>query len=89
MLIQGLGAQIIKESLVNMEKAWADKDWSTLLVIHDENVIEVPEHELKEASESITNIMEVTVKDKITVDLLVDGDFGKNSLSKADKGIKI
>ena len=89
MLIQGLGAQIIKESLVNMDKAWKDKDWHTLLVIHDENVIEVPEADLKEAADSITNIMEVSIEDKISVDLLVDGDFGKNSLSKADKGIKI
>tara|TARA_B100000131_G_scaffold15115_1_gene15473 strand:+ start:1603 stop:4455 length:2853 start_codon:yes stop_codon:yes gene_type:complete len=89
MLIQGLGAQIIKESLVNMDRAWKGKDWHTLLVIHDENVVEVPEEDLKEASESIINIMEISVKDKITVDLLVDGDYGKNSLSKADKGIEL
>ena len=89
MLIQGLGAQIIKESLVTMDKEWtkAGKDWRTLLVIHDENVVEVPDAELKEAYSSISDIMEISVNSKISVDLLVDGNVGMKSLSKSDKGI--
>ena len=88
MLIQGLGAQIIKESLVRMDQEWVanGKDWQTLLVIHDENVVEVPEADLEEAYKSIEEIMEISVDSKISVDLLVDGNVGMNSLSKSDKG---
>lgn len=91
MLIQGLGAQIIKESLVNMYYDWEDrgKDYTTLLVIHDENVIEVPEDALLDATKSIRDHMETTVKDRLDVKLLTDPIPGMESLSKADKGISL
>jgi len=88
MLIQGLGAQIIKESLVNINDKWKDNlDWNILLVIHDENIIEVPKNKLKKASDEILKEMEICVNDKINVDLRVDLTPGMNSLSKADAGI--
>jgi DNA polymerase I-like protein with 3'-5' exonuclease and polymerase domains len=89
MLIQGLGAQIIKESLVDMVNDWTktDKYRFPLLVIHDENVIEVDENDLKECTQSILKHMEITVKDRLDVKLLVDALPGMSSLSKADKGI--
>jgi DNA polymerase-1 len=90
MLIQGLGAQIVKESIVDIYKKWEDKkDWNALLVIHDENILEVPEDHLVEAVEDITTIMEVTVNDQLKVDLRIDSVPGMCSLSKADTGISL
>jgi len=89
MLIQGLGAQIIKESLVNMSEDWKDINRFPLLVIHDENVIEVSEDDLLSTAKSMLVHMQITVKDKLNVKLLVDVLAGLSSLSKADKGVKL
>jgi DNA polymerase-1 len=89
MLIQGLGAQIIKESLVSMSEDWKDINRFPLLVIHDENVIEVSEDDLVSTAKSMLVHMEITVKDKLDVKLLVDVLAGLSSLSKADKGVKL
>ena len=86
MLIQGLGAQIIKESLVNIVERWDDTAYP-LLVIHDENVLEVPESFLSKAVDDLIDIMEIDVNDKITVRLKIDPIAGMKSLSKSDKGI--
>jgi DNA polymerase I len=84
MLIQGLGAQIIKESLVEMDTLWEGKDWYPLLIIHDENIIEVPEGEIDLAEKGIIDIMEISVKDKLKVNLKVDCSAGVSSLSKTE-----
>jgi len=86
MLIQGLGAQIVKESLVQLNDLSNTKNWYPLLVIHDENIIEVPENNLEEAGKTIQNIMQINVSDKIDVGLKVDVSVGMSSLSKADTG---
>ncbi|MBC8436734.1 hypothetical protein H8D85_00255 [bacterium] len=87
MLIQGLGAQIVKESLVELNELSNKKNWHTLLVIHDENIVEVPENDLEEAGKAIQDIMQVNVYDKIDVGLKVDASVGMSSLSKADSGL--
>ena len=84
MLIQGLGAQIIKESLVDADHKWKDKNWYPLLTIHDENIIEVPVSDISAAEKSIVEIMEVSVDDSLKVDLRVDVSAGVSSLSKAE-----
>ena len=86
MLIQGLGAQIIKESLVNIAARWDDTRYP-LLVIHDENVLEVPDSELQSAVDDLIDIMEIDVHDRISVRLKIDPIAGMKSLSKSDKGI--
>jgi len=84
MLIQGLGAQIIKESLVTIAEEWENKDWYPLLTIHDENIIEIPEDEVSLAEKAIVDIMEVSVDDLLKVDLKVDVSAGVSSLSKTE-----
>ena len=86
MLIQGLGAQIIKESLVNISKEWNTTAYP-LLTIHDENIIEVEDSQLHTIADRLKEIMEITVEDKLAVHLRTDAIIGMNSLSKADKGI--
>ena len=86
MLIQGLGAQIIKESLVNIVERWDGTSYP-LLVIHDENVLEVPDDFLEQAVIDLIDIMEIDVNDRISVRLKIDPIPGMKSLSKSDKGI--
>ncbi len=90
MLIQGLGAQVVKESIVNIYDKWQTKeDWNLLLVIHDENIFEVPEVYLEDALSDITDIMQVTIHDALDVNLRIDSILGMSSLSKADKGLVV
>jgi len=86
MLIQGLGAQIIKESLINLYKQFMHTETNVLLTIHDENILEVQDNLVKDTSKIMKEIMEVTVVDALTVDLKIDIISGMKSLSKADKG---
>ena len=52
--IQGSAADMIKLALIELHKRWADGlDFSVVAVIHDEIVLDVPEHLAKSVAEFV------------------------------------
>jgi len=58
--IQGSAADIIKQAMINLDKALESGDYESkmLLQIHDELIIEAPDNEINEVSELIKKTME-------------------------------
>lgn len=76
--LQGSAADLIKVAMINIQKELNEKNYRTkmLLQVHDELVFEVPNDELKRASEMIKSKMENAIS--LDVPLLVDMASGKN-----------
>lgn len=76
--LQGSSADLIKVAMINIQKELKEKNYRTkmLLQVHDELVFEVPQDELKRASEMIKSKMENAIP--LDVPLLVDIASGKN-----------
>lgn len=78
MPLQGSSADIIKIAMINVCKSLKENGLQTKLIlqVHDELVLEAPEHEAEKASEILKYEMENAVK--LNVPLTVDVHFGKN-----------
>jgi DNA polymerase-1 len=76
--IQGTAADIMKLALINVDRALRDQGLGTriILTVHDELVLEVPEHEREVAARIIER--EMTGAADLRVPLVVDVSFGSN-----------
>ncbi|KGX89085.1 DNA polymerase I [Pontibacillus litoralis] len=74
--IQGTAADIIKKAMIDLYYTLAEEQLEArmLLQVHDELIIEAPEHELDTLKELVANVMEQTVS--LHVPLVVDYAFG-------------
>jgi len=85
MPIQGTAADIIKVAMVNLAKKLPSKA-KLLLQVHDELVLEVKEHKIKETAEIVKKVMENVfnqpifkeIKPKFCISLKVDIKIGDN-----------
>ena len=76
--IQGTAADLIKISMIKVNKALKEGNYKTKMVlqIHDELIFKVPKEEKEEVYKLIKNIMEHAIE--INVPLEVDGGFGED-----------
>ncbi|MBC8016691.1 MAG: DNA polymerase I [Sporomusaceae bacterium] len=76
--IQGTAADIIKKAMIDVHNALQSEKLQSriLLQVHDELIIEVPEHEVKQVSAIVKQAMQQSVK--LQVPLVVDVKIGKN-----------
>ena len=74
--VQGSAADIIKKAMIDLDVELASSAAQMLLQIHDELVIEVPEGDLEQVSETTQVTMEGIVE--LDVPLKVDTASGKN-----------
>ncbi|MEK7117564.1 MAG: DNA polymerase [Patescibacteria group bacterium] len=79
--LQGLGADIIKMAMIEVDKKIKEKGWESgklkmILSIHDELLFEVRDDMIQEASEAVKEIMEGVFK--LGVPLKVDISSGKD-----------
>lgn len=76
--IQGTAADLIKISMIKVNKALKEGGYKTKMVlqIHDELIFKVPKEEKEEVYKLIKNIMEHAIE--INVPLEVDGGFGED-----------
>ncbi|MDH3261653.1 MAG: DNA polymerase I [Acidimicrobiia bacterium] len=76
--VQGSAADIIKKAMVDLDKGLQEAGLATtlLLQIHDELILEAPEHELAAAETLTRNLMESVTK--LEVPLRVDLSTGTN-----------
>jgi len=90
-MIQGLGAQIMKEVVVEIEEKY-EKDPNppvVATVIHDEIVIETTLDRGEEVSRVLKTSMEKVITGKVNMQLKTDPEYGLYSLSKNEKGIPL
>ncbi len=76
--IQGSAADIIKKAMIDLDKRLRKEKLQArlLLQVHDELILEVPEEEIEQLSEIVTEVMENTVT--LNVPLKVDCAYGKS-----------
>lgn len=76
--IQGTSADIIKKAMVEIHKAFKEKNIKSKLIIqvHDELVLDVVKEEQQQVTEILTDVMENTFK--LSVPLKVDIEYGNN-----------
>jgi len=76
--VQGTSADIIKKSMIEIQKKLEEKNLKTKMIIqvHDELIFDCPNEEVEEVTNLITNIMENTCK--LTVPLKVEVNSGTN-----------
>ena len=76
--LQGSAADIIKRAMIMMPEALkkANLEARMLLQVHDELIFEVPEKDLKEAKNIITETMESAAE--LSVPLVCDTGYGSN-----------
>jgi len=78
--IQGTAADIIKIAMINTFENLNNEKFNAkmILQVHDELVFDVPKNELEKTKAIVIQEMENAVK--LSVDLIVDSNFGKNWL---------
>ena len=78
--IQGTAADIIKIAMINTFESLNNEKFNAkmILQVHDELVFDVPKNELEKTKAIVIQEMENAVK--LSVDLIVDSNFGKNWL---------
>jgi len=77
--IQGTAADIIKIAMLNLEEKLKNHpEWKMLLQVHDELVFEIPESDVDEAKELISDVMQNAMD--IGVPLDVEAGIGQNWL---------
>ncbi|MBX9830785.1 DNA polymerase I [Candidatus Babeliales bacterium] len=71
--VQGTAADIMKIAMIKLDQAFAAKKMASCLIlqIHDELVLEAPEHELSEAKSMVLAIMQEVTDWKIPLDVSV------------------
>lgn len=76
--IQGTAADIIKKAMIDVHNALQSEKLQSriLLQVHDELIIEVPEHEVEQVATIVKQAMQQSVK--LQVPLVVDVKIGKN-----------
>ena len=76
--VQGTSADIIKKSMIEIQKKLEEKNLKTKMIIqvHDELIFDCPNEEVEEVTNLITEIMENTCK--LTVPLKVEVNSGTN-----------
>jgi DNA polymerase-1 len=76
--MQGTAADLIKLAMVAVQNWLDEKKLNTLLImqVHDELVLEVPEHELETVKEKVRELMQDVAK--LDVPLIVDVGVGQN-----------
>ena len=77
MPLQGSSADIIKIAMINVANALSKGGFTAKLVlqVHDELIIDCPEHEAEQVKEILKNEMEKAVA--LSVPLTVDANIGK------------
>ena len=76
--MQGTAADIIKLAMISVDD-WLQHSGLTsvmIMQVHDELILEVPEHELKQVTEGLAERMENAAS--LKVPLVVDGGVGNN-----------
>ncbi|MDQ0222662.1 DNA polymerase I [Streptococcus moroccensis] len=75
--IQGSAADILKVAMINLDRALAEGNYQArmLLQVHDEIVLEVPEHEVEAVAELVKTTMEDAIQ--LSVPLIADESTGK------------
>ena len=78
MPVQGTSADIIKVAMVNLYREMGKRQLKSkmLLQVHDELVFEVPEAEMKEMEQLVSQIMSTSVE--LSIPLMVDINSGRN-----------
>ena len=74
-VIQGSAADLLKCAMILLWKPLSDLDSEIILQIHDELIIEAPEHEKDKVCSLLVQQMESAVK--LSVRLKVDVEWGK------------
>ena len=74
--IQGTAADIIKLAMLEVDELLASTDARMLLQVHDELVIEAPEHEVEDVTARVVQAMEGVAE--LSVPLVVDVATGRN-----------
>lgn len=76
--IQGSAADIIKIAMVHLQQALKEEQLQArlLLQVHDELILEAPEHEMERLSQLVPNVMEQAIQ--LSVPLKVDYNVGGN-----------
>ncbi len=74
--IQGTAADIIKLAMIAVEKALAGMESRLILQVHDELIVEAPEHEAEEAARILKSEMEAVMR--LDVPLRADVSIGKS-----------
>lgn len=76
--IQGTAADMIKKAMVVLAEEMKNKSFASkiLLQVHDELILEVPEHELTEVKQLVTQVMSTAIP--LDIPIQVDINIGKN-----------
>ena len=76
--MQGTAADIIKMAMINVDRWLEGSDLQSRMImqVHDELVLEVPESELAEVTQGLTELMESAAE--LRVPLVVDVGVGNN-----------
>jgi DNA polymerase-1 len=74
--IQGTGADILKQAMLNLDRALADREARMVLTVHDELVVECPAQEAEVVAEIMKTQMESAAS--LRVPLVVEVGIGDN-----------
>ncbi|KGX93390.1 DNA polymerase I [Pontibacillus halophilus JSM 076056 = DSM 19796] len=74
--IQGTAADIIKKAMIDLHERLEEEQFEAnlLLQVHDELILEAPEHELEKLKDVVVDVMEHTIE--LSVPLKVDYSYG-------------